>query len=71
MNGSLASGLDVFTSGPNRKALNAGPEEQRWFNKAVLSATLAHSDDRLPPMRARLQEEMDRFKDLTNLTESD
>jgi hypothetical protein len=71
MNESLARGLDIFNDGPDRKALNAGPEEQLWFHKAVISASLSHSDPRLEPMRARLVEEIDRFGALVGLPHVD
>lgn len=71
MNESLACGLDIFNDGLDRKALSAGPEEQLWFHKAVISASLGHSDPRLDPMRARLLEEIDRFGTLVGLTHLD
>lgn len=65
MNEALARGLDIFTPAEGRKALSAGPERQRWFNRAVLEASRVHDDPRLAPMRRRLQEEIDRFARLT------
>ena len=67
MNQSLARGLDIFTEGPNRKALRAGKEEQRWYFESVLTASEVFSDPRLAPMRARLTEELDRFCSLTGV----
>lgn len=65
INQTLARGIDVFTGGEERQGLNAGPTEQRWFFQAVLDASHAHSDARLVPMRARLEEEIKRFDALT------
>lgn len=65
MNQALEQGLDVFTSGERRRALNAGPAEQRWFFRAVLDASRPHADERLSPMRVRLEEEIERFEALT------
>jgi len=70
MNESLAQGIDIFSKGEGRRALSAGPEAQVWFFKAVLQASRAHADDRLAPMRARLQKELDRFIELTGQTAS-
>lgn len=55
INQSLAHGTDIFA------ALSAGPEAQLWFHRAVLEASRDHTDDRLDPMRARLQRELDRL----------
>lgn len=62
MNESLRTGIDIFASGPGRRALSAGHAEQRWFFEAVLDATRSHTDPRLPPMRRRLRAEIDRFR---------
>ncbi len=67
INESLARGLDVFTPGNGRRALSAGPQEQRWFHEAVLAAGSIHADARLAPQRARLEEEIDRFRALAGL----
>lgn len=67
MNEGLASGLDIFTNGPNRRALSAGPEDQLWFHQAVVAASLNHSDPRLEPMRVRLAREIDRFRKMIGL----
>ena len=61
MASSLACGIDIFASGPGRRALSAGPEAQRWYFDAVLAATEAHDDPRLVPMRVRLRTEVERF----------
>ena len=58
VNESLLAGIDVFAAAPNRRALSAGPEAQRWFFRAVLDATRRYDDPRLVPMRARLGEEI-------------
>ena len=65
MASSLAEGIDIFTSAPGRRALSAGPADQRWFFEAVLGVSEDRSDARLVPMRARLREEVARFADLT------
>lgn len=61
MASTLEAGVDVFTSGPGRRALSAGPDQQRWFFEAVLDVSERFDDDRLVPMRARLREEVGRF----------
>jgi hypothetical protein len=66
MNQSLEQGDDIFAHGPNRRGLSAGPEQQRWFHRAVLNASSEHSDDRLAPLQARLEQEIERFEALTN-----
>jgi (p)ppGpp synthase/HD superfamily hydrolase len=65
INQGLALGMDVFTSDEHRKALTAGPTEQRWFHRAVLDASGAHEDPRLVVLRRRLEDEVVRFEDLT------
>ena len=65
INQSLAKGIDVFSSGPTRRRLSAGPDRQRWFYHSVYEATSHHNDMRLPPMRLELRAEMDRFDQLT------
>lgn len=62
INQALDAGENVFADGPNRTALSAGPEAQHWFYQAVLEASTAHNDPRLPPMRTRLQKELTRFE---------
>lgn len=61
MASSLECGVDIFTDGPGRRALSAGPESQAWFFRAALDATRRHADPRLVPMRTRLEAEVDRF----------
>ena len=64
MNESVSRGIDVFTSAPGRRALSAGPAEQRWFYHAVLEATAPHDDPRLGTLRYRLTDEIERFEGL-------
>lgn len=61
MNQALQSGDDIFSHGPNRTALSAGPDQQHWFHRAVLEASTAHADPRLGPLRNRLKQEIERF----------
>ena len=61
MASALEAGVDVFTAAPDRTALSAGPADQAWFFRAVLEATRAHDDPRLPAMRDRLAQEVARF----------
>ena len=61
MNQALQSGDDIFSHGPNRTALSAGPDQQHWFHRAVLEASAAHEEPRLEPLRERLQREIERF----------
>jgi hypothetical protein len=65
MNQSLDLGINIFADADGRKGLSAGPDQQKWFYTAVLEATRAHGDPRLPPMRGRLDWEIDRFTELT------
>jgi len=65
MNEALVRGINIFTRGKHRKAISAGPERQLWFQNAVLQATKAYSNERLIPIRADLQNEIDRFITLT------
>ncbi len=67
MNQSLELGIDVFTSDAGRKALSAGPDEQRWFHQAVLETSRLHADVRLEPLRAQLEMEVERFTALTGI----
>ena len=64
MNQALAEGIDIFSDAPPRRGLSAGPAEQLWFFHAVLDASETHDDPRLEPMRERLREEVERFKQL-------
>lgn len=63
INQGLASGIDVFSRDPQGRGLSAGPQEQLWFHEAVLEATEPHDDDRLPPMRERLVQELQAFRE--------
>lgn len=65
MNQSLDRGTNVFESGPNRTALSAGPDEQLWFYRSVLSVAGQRSDDRLARMHERLRREVERFAEQT------
>jgi len=65
MNQSLDLGINIFSDEGGRKGLSAGPDRQKWFYETVLDATRAQEDPRLPPMRTRLQREIDRFTELT------
>lgn len=65
MNQSLAAGIDIFSDGPGRQALTAGPADQLWFFERVLALSEAYDDPRLAPMRARLREEVEHFRRLT------
>jgi hypothetical protein len=67
MASSLACGIDIFTDGPRRRALSAGPESQLWFFRAALDATRLHADTRLAPMRDRLAAEVERFAEAAGL----
>ena len=62
MNQSLKAGEDIFSSGPNRTALSAGPEDQLWFYRGVLQGTGDRDDERLARMHGRLAEELQRFQ---------
>jgi (p)ppGpp synthase/HD superfamily hydrolase len=63
MNESLARDIGIFTDAPNRRALSAGPEAQRWFYHAVLTLAADRADARLIPLREQLQTEVDRFRE--------
>lgn len=68
MASSLETGVDIFTDGPGRRALSAGPEDQRWFFSEALDVTRRHADPRLVPMRERLAEEVARFATAAGLS---
>jgi (p)ppGpp synthase/HD superfamily hydrolase len=53
---SLEAGEDILS------VLSGDAEAQYWFHRAVLEASRAHDDQRLAPMRDRLQTELDRFE---------
>jgi hypothetical protein len=61
MNEARAAGGDLFTDGPGRRALSAGPAAQRWFFDGVLAATAHHADPRLAAVRGPLTAEIARF----------
>lgn len=65
MNQSLDLGINIFADAEGRKGLSAGPEQQDWFYRSVLDATREHEDPRLPPMRRRLEYELERFDEFT------
>ncbi|NBC85912.1 MAG: HD domain-containing protein [Bacteroidetes bacterium] len=65
MNQSLDLGINIFADAEGRKGLSAGPEQQHWFYRSVLDATRDHEDPRLPPMRRRLEYELERFDEFT------
>ena len=67
MASSLTAGIDIFTSAPGRRALSAGPAEQRWFFEAVLGLSEEADDPRLIPLRDRLRQEIDRFVSASGL----
>ncbi len=61
MASALEEGIDIFASAPGRRALSAGPDDQRWFFEAVLALSERFDDPRLDALRARLRTEIDRF----------
>lgn len=65
MNQSLEQGVSIFRDAENRRGLNAGPKEQRWFFRSVLGVARRHEDKRLVAMRKQLEEEFARFRELT------
>lgn len=67
MNQSLEVGLDIFSHGPHRKGLSAGPNEQNWLVEEVLAASHDHQDDRLISLRAELEQELRRFKKIVSM----
>ena len=62
INQGLGRGIDVFRTDEQGHGLSVGPDQQLWFHTAVLDATDAHNDARLGPMRDRLVEELERFR---------
>lgn len=62
INQGLARGVNVFREDEQGRGL-MGPEQQLWFHEAVLEATSVHDDPRLEPMRERLREEIERFRE--------
>lgn len=65
INQALSASIDVFLPSANRRALTAGPEQQRWFHRSVLAITEGASDERLFGLRAQLRKEVLRFEELT------
>ncbi|NNE45150.1 MAG: HD domain-containing protein [Rhodothermales bacterium] len=65
INKSLKNGVDVFSRGRMRKALQGDPDQQRWFFNEIHSIAEQRDDPRLNAMRSRLKEEMTRFDVLT------
>lgn len=65
INQALTGGIDVFTPAADRRPLTAGPNEQLWFHRAVLRASEAHPDPRLPALREGLAAEIERFARLS------
>jgi len=61
MASALEAGIDIFSPAPGRRALSAGPEDQRWFFEAVLEVSERFEDPRLSALRARLRVEVERF----------
>lgn len=61
INQSLQAGIDVFSEGPGRQALGAGPEAQLRFHQALLELAAQHKEPRLDPLRIRLADEVERF----------
>ena len=53
---SLEAGEDILD------VLSGDAEAQLWFHRAVLEASSGHDDQRLAPMRERLQQEIERFQ---------
>jgi (p)ppGpp synthase/HD superfamily hydrolase len=47
--------------------LSGDAEAQLWFHRAVLEASKEHDDERLAPMRERLQQEIERFEARTGV----
>lgn len=65
MNQSLEAGIDIFTPAPGRTALSAGPEQQCWFLREVLTEASERSNEHLVPLREGLHAEYRRLADLT------
>jgi (p)ppGpp synthase/HD superfamily hydrolase len=65
INESLRNGTDVFSEEENRRALNGTPDEQLWLVGEVLSIASLREDARFMEIRRQLQEEIDRFRQLT------
>ena len=67
MNEALEKGVNIFEDDQNRKRLSAGPEQQIWFFREVLSVSERRSVCRLDDLRELLQNEVDRFEILTSV----
>lgn len=61
INGALEAGIDVFSNGPERRALSAGAPDQLWFYRSVWELADAREAPKLAPMREQLGEEVSRF----------
>ncbi len=70
INQSLEAGVDVFSDGPGRRALSAGPEAQLRFHRALLELAAEHDDPRLEPLRMHLAHEVERFAQWVRETHS-
>lgn len=62
LNECLIAGMDVFSKHRRVPSLNAGPAEQRWFFRSVLSLASDHSDPRLTGLEAELASELASFE---------
>lgn len=67
INKGLGRGVDVFARDAQGRGLSGGPEEQLWFHQEVLRATEQYGDPRLIPMRGRLSDEVELFREYTDL----
>lgn len=65
INQGLGSGVSVFKEDRYGRGLSYGPAEQLWFHVSVVEATARHDDPRLEPMRARLRQELELFRERT------
>ena len=68
-NESIAAGIDVFRSTPERRGLSAGPAQQRWYYAAVLDATAHHTDARVAALHTAVSAQLARFEQLVGLGE--
>lgn len=66
MNQSLDRGIDIFSDGPGRKGLSAGPERQAAFYARMLELAHARDDEQLHSLAVRLEREVERFRQLTS-----
>lgn len=62
MNQSLDTGEAIFTSGPGRRGLSRGPEQQRWFYSSVRRSMSRLLTPRLQNLFDLLCAELDRFE---------